>query len=175
MTHLIDKSALVTEIKRRIDCCYKMCAGDWSFLQKAYPEHYYSIETYKEILSFVDTLEVKEVDLNEEAELIANGIMIDVQANKYNTVVYNTKRNDFNHSHLMLAARKGIELGLKASNPITAADRGTAEEIIISLKQVENDYHIDQTKEIEWVRNKVKKERDTIETKEIDLDKTIDK
>ena len=66
------------------------------------------------LLYFIDTIEVKEVDLEKEAELIANGIMISVQANKYNTVVYNTKRNDFNHSHLMLAARKGIELGLKA-------------------------------------------------------------
>jgi len=59
-------------------------------------------------------VEVKEVDLEKESELIANDIMMGVQANKYNTVVYNTKRNDFNHSHLMLAARKGIELGLKA-------------------------------------------------------------
>ena len=59
-------------------------------------------------------VEVKEVDLEEEAELIANDIMIGVQANRYNTVVYNTKSCDFNHSHLMLAARKGIELGLKA-------------------------------------------------------------
>ena len=59
-------------------------------------------------------IEVKEVDLEKEAELIANGIMIGVQANKYHTNIYNTKRNDFNHSHLMLAARKGIELGLKA-------------------------------------------------------------
>jgi hypothetical protein len=50
-----------------------------------------------------------------------------------------------------------FQLGLKASNPITPFDRHIAEEIIISLKQVENDYHIDQTKEIEWVRNKVKK------------------
>ena len=66
-----------------------------------------------QLIKNIDTLEVKEVDLKKEAELIANGIMIGVQANKYNTVVYNTKRNDFNHSHLMLAARKGIELGLK--------------------------------------------------------------
>lgn len=62
MTQYISKSAIVAEIKRRIDCCYKICAGDWSFLQKAYPEHYYSIETYKEILSFINTLEVKEIN-----------------------------------------------------------------------------------------------------------------
>lgn len=58
MAHYINKGALVAEIKRLIECCYKMCAGDLDFLQKSYPEHYYSIETYKEILSFINTLEV---------------------------------------------------------------------------------------------------------------------
>ena len=62
----------------------------------------------------IDTLEVKEVDLEKESELIANGIMISVQSNKYGTNIYNTERNDFNHYHLQMAARKGIELGLKA-------------------------------------------------------------
>lgn len=54
------------------------------------------------------------VDLGKESELIANGIMISVQANKYGTNIYNTERNDFNHHHLQMAAREGIELGLKA-------------------------------------------------------------
>ena len=62
MTQYINKDALVSEIKRLIDCCYKMCAGDLDFLQRSYPEHYYSIETYKEILSFINTLEVKEIN-----------------------------------------------------------------------------------------------------------------
>jgi hypothetical protein len=115
MKQYVNKDALVAEIKRLIDCCYKMCAGNLDFLQKSYPEHYYSIETYKEILSFIDTLEVKEIDLEKEAELIADGIMIGVQANKYHRCVYNTTKCDFNHSHLMLAARKGIEVGLKAA------------------------------------------------------------
>jgi len=73
MVHLIDKDALVAEIKRLIDGCYKMCAGNLDFLKKGYPEHYYSIETYKEILSFIDTLEVKEVDLNKEIESYFKG------------------------------------------------------------------------------------------------------
>ena len=50
-----------------------------------------------------------------ESELIANGIMISVQSNKYGTNIYNTEINDFNHYHLQMAARKGIELGLKAA------------------------------------------------------------
>jgi hypothetical protein len=54
-------------------------------------------------------------------------------------------------------AKHFFALGLSASNPITAADKGTAEEIIINLKRVENDYRIDLTKEMEWLRNKVRK------------------
>lgn len=64
--------------------------------------------------SFLNALDMKDVDLEKESELIANKIMIEVQANKYHTNIYNTERNDFNHSHLWLAARKGIELGLNA-------------------------------------------------------------
>jgi hypothetical protein len=98
MTQYISKSAIKAEIKRRIK------------------EHHSGyLVCLKDILSFFDTLEVKEIDLEKEAELIANGIMIGVQANKYHRCVYNTTRCDFNHSHLMLAARKGIELGFKAA------------------------------------------------------------
>ena len=97
----IDKSALVAEIdKRKIG-------------YNTDGKHSVEYNTVKKVLDIIDTLEVEEVDLEKEAELIANNIMIGVQANKYSTVVYNFKRNDFNHSHLMLAARKGIELGLK--------------------------------------------------------------
>ncbi len=66
MTQYIDKNVLVLKIKRQIDCCYKICAGNLDFLQKSYPEHYYSIKTYKEILSFINTLEVKDVNLEKE-------------------------------------------------------------------------------------------------------------
>ena len=102
MAQYIEKSTLVAEIERRL----LLLAPKMAFHQQR--------EELKKLLSFINTLEVKEVNLEKEAELIANGIMIGVQANKYHTNVYNTKRNDFNHSHLMLAARKGIELGLKA-------------------------------------------------------------
>jgi hypothetical protein len=101
---LIDKSAVVAEIKKR--------KKNWQYGNST--EAKYKKEECDDILSLLDTLEVKEVDLEKESELIANCIMIGVQANKYHTCVYNTTRCDFNHSHLMLAARKGIELGLKA-------------------------------------------------------------
>jgi len=107
MAQYIDKSAVVEEIEKRKnenhECAAK--AGQGYFGARAMED--------VEILSCLDTIEVKEVDLEKESELIANGIMIGVQANKYHTCVYNTTRCDFNHSHLMLAARKGIELGLK--------------------------------------------------------------
>ena len=70
-----------------------------------------------EIESFIDSLqqEQPEVDLEKlknKAELIANEIMMGVQANKYHTCIYDKTSNDFNHSHLFRAALKGIELGL---------------------------------------------------------------
>lgn len=94
MEQYISKDAIVAEIKKKIrteqgyssgdeECGYRDCA--------------------KDILSFLDTLEVKEV-----------------------------------------------------KEP-TASDRGMAEEIIINLKRVEQDYHIDLTREMEWVRNKTQK------------------
>ena len=46
-------------------------------------------------------------------------------------------------------------LEVKEVEDSTAA--GMAEEIIVNLKRVENDYHIDLTKQMEWLRNIVKK------------------
>ena len=39
----------------------------------------------------------------------------------------------------------------------TASDKGMAEEIIINLKRVEQDYNIDLTREMEWLRSKSQK------------------
>ena len=63
---LIDKSALVAEIEKLKACNRKICAGNFDFLKKSYPKHYYSTEIYNDILSFIDTLEMKEVDLEKE-------------------------------------------------------------------------------------------------------------
>ena len=94
-----------------------------------------------EIRHHIDTLEVKEVDLGKEIEKCLK---------QHNMLAVG--RKDFTD-----IAKRFFELGLKASSPIIAADRGTAEEIIINLKRVEKDYRIDLTREIEWLRNKVKK------------------
>ena len=94
-----------------------------------------------EIRDSLDTLEVKEVDL--DAEIV-----------KY--------EESFKHNPASMGyketAKHFFELGMRVNNPITAADRGTAEEIIINLKRVEQDYRINLTKEIEWIMNKVQKE-----------------
>lgn len=111
MKHYIDKDALLAEIERlKADALQKKSQCKRSGLERIM----HQIGAYNKIISFLDTLEVKEVDWEKESELIANGIMISVQSNKYGTNTYNTERNDFNHYHLQMAARKGIEFGLKA-------------------------------------------------------------
>lgn len=109
---LIDKDVLVAEIERRINAYQKIFDKADNKIARLSTDG--RIAGLKSLLDFIDTVEVKEVDLEKESELIANGIMISVQSNKYGTNTYNTERNDFNHYHLKMAARKGIELGLKA-------------------------------------------------------------
>ena len=65
------------------------------------------------VQSLLDSLEAKDVDLDKEAEWIANGIMIAVQSAKLHTNIYNPDRKDYDRSHLMQAARRGIELGMR--------------------------------------------------------------
>ena len=93
MANLIDKSALVAEIERikKEECPTDTYEGRCKLFW------------FEQFLSFLDTLEVKEVQ-----------------------------------------------------EP-TASDRGIVEEIIINLKRVEQDYHTDLTREMEWLRNEVQK------------------
>lgn len=100
-------------------------------------------EALQKVQCEIDAIEEKEVDFIKEFYTFSEK--------------HKLMDKDIEFSDIEKTASFFFQLGLKASNPITAVDRGIAEEIIISLKQVENDYFIDQTKEIEWVRNKVKK------------------
>lgn len=90
MTQYISKSALVAEIERRLK--------ELSQLEKAsYEIGLY--DAYKIVLSFINTLEVKEVDLEKEIELVKGDYeQVDVAWN-----------NDFD-----FIARHFFELGLKA-------------------------------------------------------------
>ena len=54
-------------------------------------------------------------------------------------------------------------LEVKEVKEPTAYDRGIAEEIITNLKRVEQDYHIDLTREVEWIRNKAKEKQKLID------------
>lgn len=142
---LIDKDALVAEIKKRIQ--ESLDAGGATrgvYLSERMKEDSY-------ILSFLDTLEVKEVDL--EKELIK---WHKEHFKKDGTFIGMSGFYLTNNSQMDIA-KYFFELGFSVNNPITASDRGMAEEIIINLKRVEQDYCINLTKEMEWLRNKVQK------------------
>lgn len=126
MTQYIDKSALVAEIERQRKIYMYDVDNKHSFGR---------MMECNDLLVFLATLEVKEVDLEKELKnLIGNVGQCDRKL-----------------------ARHFFELGLQVNNPITAADRGMAEEIIINLKRVEQDYHLDLTREMEWLRKKTHK------------------
>ena len=98
-----------------------------------------------------DSLQVKDTDL--EKEIISQIRLL----NGVHTLYNNKQWWKGTYNELSYFAKHFFSLGIAVSNPITAADRGTAEEIIINLKRVEQDYHIDLTREMEWLRNKVQK------------------
>ena len=101
MEQYIDKSALVAEIKRRKSQFMSQADSFHKLGMEEKRDHFAILASnMHSILSFIDTLEVKEV--KEPA----------------------------------------------------ASDKGMAEEIIINLKRVESDYHIDLTREMEWLRSK---------------------
>lgn len=82
MAQYIEKSALVAEIERLKECNRKICGGNFDFLKKSYPEHYYSTEIYDDILSFLDTLDVLTLDDIKEMENQAFIHGIEVERNE---------------------------------------------------------------------------------------------
>lgn len=146
MAHLIDKYAILAEIESLLDkgkyheeydCAYRDGNNGALYALKGKVN---SIEVKKE----VDLEEeIKEEYLKRRCYGGRDNMLVILNEPEFNTI-----------------AKHFFELGLSANNPITATDRGIAEEIIINLKRVEKDYRIDLTKEIEWVRNQVKKGED---------------
>ncbi len=103
MTQYINKAAVVAEIERRINEINLDIIEDWRYrLQR---EH--DIEVMKNILSIIDTLEVKEVDLekvfNDEYSKFSN----DVDAMDYGFPIDLADYRDF--------AKHFFELGLKVA------------------------------------------------------------
>ena len=100
MANLIDKSALVAEIERRINEINLDSIEDWRYrLQR---EH--DIEVMKNILSLIDTLEVKEVDLEKEYKDLVE-----------EDPVYNKLVNGIVGKAI---AKRFFELGITASNKV---------------------------------------------------------
>lgn len=69
MAHLIDKDALVAEIERRIKNLYPH-GGQGMVVTKILKDH------YEDFLSFIDTLEAKEVDLEKLGEIARHLIAV---------------------------------------------------------------------------------------------------
>ena len=153
MAKYIPLDALVAEIRKRL-------------LPVVRDKHYDEWEEGRNseriaILDIINSLKAKEVGLpNFEQEVKdfcysfddRKEAWYDMTPHDQNLMVSPTFAN-----FAMQLAKHFFKLGLSINNPITAADRGIAEEIIINLKRVEQDYRIDLTKEIGWVRNQVKK------------------
>ena len=139
MKHLIDKAAVVAEMKKLVRKNELYLDDNVSDVVRYQKAGVYSV--LNDLLHFLDTLEVKEVDLEKELDSM---ITPELKLHKALPSLFDVAKHFF-------------ELGMRVNNPITAADRGTAEEVIINLKRIESDYRINLTKEIEWVRNKVKK------------------
>jgi len=113
------------------------------------------LEALEGIVDFLNTLEEKKIDLDKEAR----HYLLNKHLSPLNEVMHQAdlKAEMQYHEDIENAFKAGFKLGLKVNFPITANDRGLAEEIIINLKRVEKDYRIDLTKEIEWLRNKTQK------------------
>ena len=81
------------------------------------------------------------------AELIANGIMINVQG-RTGRVIYNTKEKSFDHHDLMSAARKGYE---QAEKDLALTWEDIAKIITIYEAEIANgDYR--RYNEAEWMK-----------------------
>ena len=142
---LIPLDALVAEINQRIED-YKSHKIEDSY----HDGLIFALEDLRD--DFINSLEVKEMDLEEEIEC-----SLPKPAWGWNEDYFGKSDPAYSMEQMKEFAKHFFELGMRVNNPITAADRGIAEEIIINLKRVEKDYRIDLTKEITWVRNKVQK------------------
>lgn len=103
MKQYIDKSAVVAEIKRRIDSNNEKAAY---YSNGSEHDYLYRIEenVYKDLISFLDTLKVKEVDLEQEIQRHLKDCL-DV---KFPTTDIESIKKD-----VEFTARMFFELGLK--------------------------------------------------------------
>lgn len=114
----------------------------------AYIECAHNEGLIEKILWIINNHKVKAVDLDSE---IKNWLR--------NGPITNTRYDVYDDVDIERTAKHFFELGLQSNNPITGADKGTAEEIMFNLKRVEKDYCINLSKEIEWLKNQVQKRK----------------
>lgn len=103
MVQYIDKSIVVREIKRRIDSNNEKAA---SYSSGSEHDYLYRVEekVYKDLLSFLNTIEVKGVDLEKEIEEV-----------KHNYKVDDNRHTSICSADIEWLAEHFFELGLKAA------------------------------------------------------------
>jgi hypothetical protein len=123
MIHYIDKDTLLKEIEK-LKC--NLCPDFYEYNYEAV-----EAELLEKIEILIDSLEVKEIDLEKELRDFVVGDIDDYD---------------------MGLAKHFFELGMRVNNPITAADRGIADEIIFALNTLGKEKMISYDKEIAWVK-----------------------
>lgn len=98
MAQYINKSALVAEIEKlKFNLIYSACSSQIAMETRC------KEEAYNEVLSFLDTLKVKEVNLDEEFD-------------KYCETLYLIDLENDPYAELFECAKHFFELGLKSKN-----------------------------------------------------------
>lgn len=107
---LIDKDALVADIKRRKDICKKVV---WDLRTQKNKDYYQGkVEAYSEMAELIDTLEAKEVELKQSyIEYINNTYSEEFAKN----ILDNNIKGDLDNSDLFGIMSYGFELGLKVA------------------------------------------------------------
>lgn len=120
--NLIDKSALVAELKKRI-------RDYWSDSENTMGIYPYALE---EVIKYVDTLEVKEVDLKKELDY-NDYLNFFIEHPNYNNI-------DWGFDECWVFAKHFFELGLKASNPLTWEDIKAIDKLLNQCVDYSNRY-----------------------------------
>lgn len=107
---LIDKELIIKELKTRIDLCDKFAdaAAEYN-LHNALEANELLIREYERIISFLNTLEVKEVDLKDEVRKYVTNTFeaLEKEISEYKGVV-------MQWDDMMVFAKHFYELGLSA-------------------------------------------------------------
>lgn len=99
MFQLIDKEALIKEIEKRINKEIQSCATDLGYSQGY-------IDSMRDVLSFLNTLEVKEIDMDELLSYLDKDIKEFMTTEEF-------ERDSAVYGHYWAIAKHAFLLGLK--------------------------------------------------------------